>query len=748
MQHLSLDLSAGPLWLLILALLVATGLAIWTYQHTIPATTPSKRRLLITLRSLGLAALLFALFGPIFSSTSTHDATPTVALVLDRSQSMQLASGRAGSISRAEAMLKSIHDQVPSDLLNDKAKLDLFQVGDATELISNARMLDSVRPTASVTNLASVFDAIRETRRTKNTEAIILYTDGAFTAGINPIYPAEQLGVPIYAIGLGDSAEPRDVALTELFTNDLATLGTPQPVDITLHYSGAKAGEQVTVTLFDEAEKIGEKQVLLREGTVDEAVAFSLTPKTEGIHKLSARVTTIEGETTEKNNLRLAYVHVLKNKFHVLLFAGAPSSDVAFLRSYFEAQPSVELTTFIQKKGAEFYEGVPDRAKLKQVDLVVLLGFPVAATSEQSIGMVKQLLTTEARPLLFVPSHELDAAKLALFGDAIPFRIAGASRSQNELKVSMNVNPSALDDPILHIPEKEKSSVNWMGLAPLFKSEAHIEARPEAQVLAEATIQGVKLGEPLLISRRLGATRQIALTGYGLWQWKLISFGRDAAYRATSRTKDTSNVVISALDLFMGNASRWLTTQDESKRVKIEPSRKFYEAGERIDFMAQIYDESYLPIERATVTARISGPAIPQPLELTLDDRTNGRYSAEILRGLPAGDYTYTGTASLNGKALGTDQGRFNVGEFNVEFAEPRMRNDILRQMAERTGGKFYTPETAGSLMKDLKANPRFKPTEISNKHDYELWNSWPLLLFALACLGTEWFVRKRAGML
>jgi hypothetical protein len=68
--------------------------------------------------------------------------------------------------------------------------------------------------------------------------------------------------------------------------------------------------------------------------------------------------------------------------------------------------------------------------------------------------------------------------------------------------------------------------------------------------------------------------------------------------------------------------------------------------------------------------------------------------------------------------------------------------------MASRTGGKFYTPATAANLLKDLMADPRFKPRQLENKRDYELWNFWPLLVLALLCFSTEWWIRKRAGML
>ena len=83
--------------------------------------------------------------------------------------------------------------------------------------------------------------------------------------------------MPVYAVGLGDSTEPRDLALTELFTNEVATVGAPQPVDITLHYGGIKPGEHVTVELFEETQKIGELTRELAKTTGDEALSFRQT---------------------------------------------------------------------------------------------------------------------------------------------------------------------------------------------------------------------------------------------------------------------------------------------------------------------------------------------------------------------------------------------------------------------------------------------------------------------------------------
>jgi hypothetical protein len=350
--------------------------------------------------------------------------------------------------------------------------------------------------------------------------------------------------------------------------------------------------------------------------------------------------------------------------------------------------------------------------------------------------------------MLFIPSRSLDLDKLRSLEDAMPFSLKGARASGNELKVSTALAPDKKDNPIFRAKNEQTSQTKWESLAPLIKTETHFAAKPESEVLAEATMQGVKLGEPLVMSRTIGRTRQIAFTGYGLWQWKLTSFGRERAFASLSRKKDSTAIGESALDIFLGNSTRWLVTHDDQRRVRIAPTRKLYDAGEKIEFSGQVYDESFVPVDGATVTAKIMGANLSSPIAMTLEPLSSGRYSAKFSQGLAAGDYTYSGEAKLDGKLLGTDGGRFNVGDYSPEFAEPRMRSDILRSISEKTGGKFYTPETATALMKDIQASSNFHAKRLEEKKDYEGRNMWQLLILAVAFFSTEWFIRKRTGML
>ncbi len=752
MNSFSLQLASGVWWVCAIALIAALALSIWTYQRTVPRTTAGRRRLLIALRAIGLTLVFFVIFQPILTLIKTQEQLPTIAVLLDNSRSMLLPqSATDTSVNRLTAMKKNISEIFPADLQQkqNSATVTLFSETAQPLDSSLARSMAIVKGDGAVTDLSGAIHSLQELQKTRNIGAVVLYSDGAYTAGANPLYAAEQLGVPIYSVGLGDSSERRDVSIGSLFTNELATVGVPQPIDLTIHSVGMTDGEHITVSLYAENEKLGEEQLTVHSGNYDIPLSYSYQPKEAGVVKITAKITNVEGaQATTSNDLQLKYITVLKNTFKIVLFAGAPSSDVSFIKDHFSARKEVELVTYIQKQGAEFYEGAPTYDKVRGADLVILVGFPIASSSSESVALVKRLVSSEGHSLLFVPSRSLDLAKLKTIEDALPFTINGGIYSTNELNVSASVSTDNITNPILRADKELTAAPKWEALAPLVKTETHFAPKPESHVLAEATLQGVKIGEPLLLSRTVGKARQIAFTGYGLWKWKLTSFGREQAFASLSRTKDTSVLSMSALDLFLGNATRWLVSRDDNKRVRIEPTQRLYDAGERIEFTAQVYDESFQPLDQAIVSATITGGALKSPLQITLEPRSNGRYSTTLPQGLAAGDYTFTGTATLDSKTLGSDGGRFNVGAYSIEFAEPRMRSDLLRQLSARTGGKFYTPATNASMIQDIKSLSSFAPKKIEERSELEARTSWYILALAILLFSTEWFLRKRLGML
>jgi hypothetical protein len=85
-------------------------------------------------------------------------------------------------------------------------------------------------------------------------------------------------------------------------------------------------------------------------------------------------------------------------------------------------------------------------------------------------------------------------------------------------------------------------------------------------------------------------------------------------------------------------------------------------------------------------------------------------------------------------------------------FVEPDTAREMLdvsadpgfmKQMAEATGGTYTTLESLQELPQRLLAagDARYGVARRS------LWDSPQLFLFVLACLGTEWALRKRFGL-
>jgi len=97
---------------------------------------------------------------------------------------------------------------------------------------------------------------------------------------------------------------------------------------------------------------------------------------------------------------------------------------------------------------------------------------------------------------------------------------------------------------------------------------------------------------------------------------------------------------------------------------------------------------------------------------------------------------------------LGTDNGRFSIGELSIEYLNLKMNYPLLSKMAEITGGKFYFPEQIASIINDIKGNRNYRESSMRKRDDIVLWNLPYILGAIIMLLSAEWFIRKRSGML
>jgi hypothetical protein len=116
---------------------------------------------------------------------------------------------------------------------------------------------------------------------------------------------------------------------------------------------------------------------------------------------------------------------------------------------------------------------------------------------------------------------------------------------------------------------------------------------------------------------------------------------------------------------------------------------------------------------------------------------------------LAGGDYSFRGNALRGKQLLGTDEGRFTVGEIMLEYQSIPMNATLLRTLAERTGGAFYEADhlDAQALWQRIEKLPNFQPRIVTESRTIAVWNSWVLLALAISAFALEWYLRKRYGV-
>jgi len=723
----SLHIELGTSWWWYAGVLVALGAAsVWYYAAHRSALHRSQRAVLAVLRWLGLALLVSALFVPVARIVSSRTDRPQVAVVVDNSASMRIRDNRFDRSAVARAVVEGIRSAFPAD-----AVLPL-RVGRTVETLP-ALVRDSFRFDDGATNLEAPF-AVLAQRRTENVQAVVLITDGAYNTGGMPLYEALSLGKPVFTVGIGDTAAVKDAAITALVTNERGYKGVEMPVQVSVTADGLEG--VATLVLSDGGVEVGRAQIRLQPAQRFYRHVFSYLPTSEGIHKLTARLEPPEGtsELTTLNNVRSEYVKILPNERTIVLIAGSPSPDLALVSTIISSDRSIRLRQFVQKFGAEFYGAAPTAADLRNAESIILVGFPIASSPDALITMIADE-ARRGKPILFIASQTSDPRKLSVLEPVLPFAIERWGSA--EMQVAPVLTASGTQHALLATgDEKVSGATAWNGLTPSYRPEAFVTPKPGAEVLATIAVGTTRLDEPLIMARTSGRQRSVALLGYGIYRWKLLGEGSDRA-----QGKQPPGV----LNAFLSNTLRWLANDESSKNVRIYTSKRQYVSGEPVEFIADVHDDAQRPIEDATVSIAVRSSR--RSFELVLQPSGGGRYST-VVPSLEGGDYSFTGKAQRATQLLGTDDGRFSVGEIALEYQNVPMNAALLRTLSERTGGAFFEGDRfdARALWQRIETLPGFQPRVVTQARTLALWNSWVLLALAITAFAIEWYLRKRYG--
>jgi hypothetical protein len=692
----------------------------WYYRRTVPPLTRRRKMILGALRGMAALLLVLLLLDPLLSLSREISLRPRIAVVVDESASLSLTDGSGNRAAQVQAIFEGDAWQ------NLQSTYDVSTWRFATDL--DTLQLDAAMTfTAEGSDIGRALAELREQYQPESPDMVMLLTDGAYTTGENPLPGARVLGTPVYTIGVGDSSRPRDAVIRDVQAAQLAYPGEEIPITVTVAGNGF-AGKSATVTLGQGSGVLQSATVTLADDGQEIQAAFTLTPAVAGPQVYRIELSAQDDELTTANNTREIAVRVMERKRRVLICAGRPDADFAFLKRQLSKDRDVAVTTYVERFGGQFYEGAGLAEALAQTDALILCDFPTTRTTPATMQVLRSRLQSSILPLWLLTGRTADQRLRDFLQPVLPLQVRSVFNDERLVHAALT-NPGHTAVRLREMAEENAAA--WQSLPPVFSTGRWLmpvePVNPWIGVEPVRSRLTVKPGELPLLTGVRHKGRKIAIwNGYGYWRWHLM-------VQEDSQLADAYQVVLSrTLD--------WLVDTEEEKLVRVTADQNLYNSGESIRIATQVYTEDYTPLDGAQVNLTLQGEGTP--IERTLEPQGAGAYTAR-LEVLEPGDYTVIATAEYANRTLGADTTTVTVGAFSLEQVDPRMRADLLRRIAEDTGGRFVPVADAAEMLASIDLPPNIRHVTQDRRFD-----GWQTLCCLAGLLIIEWVLRKRWGLL
>ncbi|MDY5969377.1 MAG: hypothetical protein SPJ13_05140 [Bacteroidales bacterium] len=654
------------------------------------------RRVLGILRCLSVAAIAFLLLSPMVRHESHENQKPIVVIAEDNSSS--LLYGNDSVFLRgdyAKAM-----DEVEKQLRKD-CDVQRFVYGGSVKALEQG-----TSPTYGdkATDMGAMLQAVYERYAGRNLCAVLLSGDGLFNQGLNPLNVAQGATCPIYAVALGDTTARRDAAITHVQCNAVAYLGNDFPVEIHVKAMRLK-GQSSTLTVTQEGRTLYEKSLSYDDEAFGATLQLSLHADKPGLRQYTIKLAPCEGEGTIRNNVRTFSVEVVDGQRKIVILSAAPHPDVAALKRAIENRRGYTVETSLARDWKGSFEGY---------DLVVLHQIP--AQGGLGAEAAQQAMKAQ-KPLLFILGEKSDLARLGALRAGL--EVVPKASGPTEAAAAYNDDFSAfsLDDRTTRAIE---------ALPPLNSTFGIYRLAGAMQPLFFAKVGHVKSTQPLLAAGTLQGRRIAFVTGEGIWRWRMADYQQNG----------NSEV----FDELVAKLVAYVTLQPGGERFRVR-TKRIWRVGEHVAFEADLYNESFQPVNHPEATLEIRGNGLKRSYKF---NKVAQGYQLNV-GGLGPGIYTYSASAVL-GKENLSAKGSFLVEDINLEDMNLVADHALLNTLATETGGKLLSTEQLKDFPHMLKQRGDMVPLIHTSQRYRELLNLPLAFVIIMLLLSVEWAIRKYNG--
>jgi len=684
-------------------LILCLGAAWWSYAY-LESVTAWKKWSLVGLRAGVFTILAILLLNPFFIDRSVERSEPKVNIYLDNSQSVSVERGDYQGLDSYREIINRVRDQLSDTFVT-------------TFYLFDGSVRQGTEPEAegSVTDLQTVLDHNLE--QPGEVVASLLLSDGIYTQGKNPVFSAESVTSPVFTVPVGDTTKVQDVLVANTEYTSVSYTNTEQQFRTEIQQEGF-AGKTADVQFLKEGRIVDSQSITFPESVSSHTVQFTDRHEEEGFYEYEINIPGLEDEFTLQNNRERLTVDVLDEKTRIVSLAFEVHPDVGTMRRLIATDSQIELFSATRLSDRNL-TGEDPRELDFQPDLILLHGLPapndplLSWIEEQNEVPVLYVLTPNAQP-----RHEQLGSRPFL-----TYSVATARQSLLNLHLKQEL------DPYSH-PLLEFSAQEFRRFPTLQSYRSEYNTSPLSETLFTGEFQREETDIPLVITESAGTRRLAGINAFGWY-----------------RFETTANENVSSFfTRFFTDLISWVATSPNQRNLDLEPVKSTFTDTEEIEIRATLVNERQEAEPNAVIELNLRSLDSDESRTLLMSHNGRGNYrvSAEPL---PEGNYIVEGEAVKNDRTIGEDQARFDVSRSMIEFVDTRRNDNVLQQIAIRSGGEFLHDYSLDPLYDYLRDNQLDEAVEtVTEETQYMSSNPLWFILVILMLTG-EWLLRRTVSL-
>jgi hypothetical protein len=790
--------------LLVVVCLLVIGFVAYMYRRDSVELRPGVGLILALLRIAAFAGLLLNFLDLQKRTEKLVVQDSQVAVLIDTSVSMSRADSEGSAVPQSPVRIDQVTEAlVKGDVIRDLRKTHDVQVyrfdQDVVRVATYPKLSDVQGPSSNDQDRPSGGEAVEDDAATKSIDwklvltprgtesrygqslrqvisdlrgsplaGLVMVGDFAENAGLKSeaaVQAAIDAKVPVYTVAIGANRMPVNVSIVDFKAPARAYPGDKFQVEALIQ-GKELVGRNVNVELVESQSGradanagvvIASEVVLLGGNSEIKQIQFELPGiKEVGRRTLTLRLKGIQDDSNPTDNQSAVDMEIVERKNTVLLFAGGPTREYQFLRNQLKRDRDSVVDVYLQTG----LEGISQDARK------ILDSFP---------GTLQELAEYDTIVAFDPDWRELNAEQTQALDDWLYKESGGlvavagpvymdqwiADRELAKIRsiypVEFNTRLLALDDsrygstvpwPIEFTREgrdaeflwlgtsREQSESSWSDFEGVFGFYQVKGAKPGAVVYGrygdpEASVSAEK---PIYFAEHFWGSGRVFYMGSGE-MWRLRSMGDE--YFEQFYTKLLRH--ISQGRLLRG-----------SRLGNLLLERDRYTQGSTIVVRAQLSNAQLEPLTLSDVSLQISRPDFTtQSIKLLADKSRPGMYAGQFPALQPGGYQLELAVPDAPEEPLTK---RFIVTAPQLEIDDPRRRDELAAQIAERTGGEFYIGMDRAlgvgqsrSLVSLLETRDQTRKTYQTGARDPEWDRNWmtSLLVFIVGVLCLEWIIRR-----